>query len=120
MTGAQIPRVQVEPARYATDGGDAAQLMAAYGNPLDEWQRRILDCWLGRDAYGHYTMTSAGLSVPRQNGKNVCLEGREFFGLVISGKRFCIQHTRCALPRKALTAWYGCSQTSGIPKLSNW
>ena len=56
MTGAQIPRVQVEPARYATDGGDAAQLMAAYGNPLDEWQRRILDCWLGRDAYGHYAM----------------------------------------------------------------
>ena len=91
MTGAQIPRVQVEPTRYATDGGDAAQLMAAYGNPLDEWQRRILDCWLGRDAYGHYTMTSAGLSVPRQNGKNVCLEGREFFGLVISGEK--ILHT---------------------------
>ena len=80
MTGAQIPRVQVEPVRYATDGGDAAQLMADYGNPLDEWQRRILDCWLGRDAYGHYTMTSAGLSVPRQNGKTSAWKGGNFLG----------------------------------------
>ena len=91
MTGAQIPRYRIEPERVTTDGADAAALMAAYGNALDEWQQLVLDCWLGRDASGRYTVTSAGLAVPRQNGKNVCLEGREFFGMVINGEK--ILHT---------------------------
>ena len=91
MTGAQIPRYRIEPERVTTDGADAAALMAAYGNALDEWQQLVLDCWLGRDASGQYTVTSAGLAVPRQNGKNVCLEGREFFGMVINGEK--ILHT---------------------------
>ena len=91
MTGAQIPRYCIEPERLSTDGADAAALMAAYGNALDEWQQLVLDCWLGRDISGRYTVTSAGLAVPRQNGKNVCLEGREFFGMVINGEK--ILHT---------------------------
>jgi len=64
MTGAQIPRYRIEPERVTTDGADAAALMAAYGNALDEWQQLVLDCWLGRDASGRYTVTSAGLAVP--------------------------------------------------------
>lgn len=91
MTGSQIPRLRVEPRRVYTDGAAAAALMEAYGVPLAEWQRLILDCWLGKDLAGVYTVTSAGLSAPRQNGKNVCLEAREFFGLVIRGER--ILHT---------------------------
>ena len=47
MTGAQIPRYRIEPERVTTDGADAAALMAAYGNALDEWQQLVLDCWLG-------------------------------------------------------------------------
>ena len=39
MTGAQIPRYRIEPERVTTDGADAAALMAAYGNALDEWQQ---------------------------------------------------------------------------------
>jgi hypothetical protein len=91
MTGSQEPRIRVEPTRVGTDGEDAATLMAAYGVPLDPWQRSVLDCWLGLDENKLYTMTSGGLSVPRQNGKNVCLEAREFFGLVAAGER--ILHT---------------------------
>lgn len=91
MIGAQEPRYRIEPKRVSTDGGDAATLMAAYGSTLDEWQQLVLDCWLGKDAAGRYSVTSAGLGVPRQNGKNVCLEAREFFGLVINGER--ILHT---------------------------
>ena len=91
MTGSQIPRLRVEPARALSDGAAAAALMEAYGVPLAEWQRTVLDCWLGKDLSGAYTMTSAGLSAPRQNGKNVCLEAREFFGMVILGER--ILHT---------------------------
>ena len=66
-------------------------LMAAYGMPLDPWQQDVIECWLGRDQSGAYNVTSAGLALPRQNGKNVCLEAREFYGLVISGER--ILHT---------------------------
>ena len=91
MTGSQEPRIQVEPERAVTDGEDAALLMSAYGNTLDPWQRTVLDCWLGRDAGGGYNVTSAGLALPRQNGKNVCLEAREFYGMVVSGEK--ILHT---------------------------
>lgn len=91
MTGCQEPRIRVEPPRAATDGGDAALLMEAYGCRLDPWQRSVVDCWLGRDEGGEYNVTSAGLAVPRQNGKNVCLEARELFGLICLGEH--ILHT---------------------------
>jgi len=91
MKGSQEPRIKIEPKRSSTDGEDAAFLMAEYGNRLDDWQKIIIDCWLGKDKNGKYNVTSAGLSVPRQNGKNVCLEAREFFGLVINGEK--ILHT---------------------------
>jgi len=91
MRGSQEPRIRVEPQRTSTDGTDAAVLMAEYGYQLDEWQELVLDCWLGRDEAGRYNVTSAGLSLPRQNGKNVCLEAREFFGLVVNGEK--ILHT---------------------------
>lgn len=91
MTGSQEPRYKIEPHRTTTDGGDAALLMSEYGMNLDPWQSVVLDAWLGRDDAGKYNVTSAGLALPRQNGKNVCLEAREFFGLVVNGER--ILHT---------------------------
>lgn len=91
MRGSQEPRIKVEPHRAASHGEDAAMLMAEYGYTLDPWQRAVIDCWLGIDESGKYNVTSAGLSLPRQNGKNVCLEAREFFGLLINGEK--ILHT---------------------------
>ena len=91
MKGNQIPRIRIEPPRSATDGTGAAMLMQAYGVTLDEWQRLVLDSWLGTDPAGQYTVTSAGLSVPRQNGKNCIVEARELYGLVVNGER--ILHT---------------------------
>lgn len=91
MKGSQEPRIKVEPHRIATDGDDAAALMSAYGYELDKWQKSSVDCWLGKDESGKYNVTSAGMTLPRQNGKNVCLEAREFFGLVVNGER--ILHT---------------------------
>lgn len=91
MKGSQEPRLRIEPERTSTDGQDAALLMSAYGSSLDPWQSAVLDCWLGKDEDENYNVTSAGLSLPRQNGKNVCLEAREFFGMVVNGER--ILHT---------------------------
>ena len=91
MKGQQTPRIRIEPERSGTDGKGAAMLMQAYGLTLDDWQRLIVDCWLGKDEVDQYNVTSAGLSVPRQNGKNVCIEAREFYGLTVNGER--ILHT---------------------------
>ena len=91
MVGAREPRYKIEPVRAQSDGPDAGELMAAYGSRLDPWQQDVLDCWLGRDAEGRYTMSTGGLSVPRQNGKNVCLEALELYLLVVLGVR--ILHT---------------------------
>lgn len=91
MQGSQEPRIRIEPVRSETDGEDAAILMSEYGCKLDDWQQLVIDCWLGRDEKGNYNITSAGLALPRQNGKNVCLEAREFYGLVINGEK--ILHT---------------------------
>ena len=88
--GNQEPRVRVEPKRLTTDGADAAALMREYGCDMDPWQSLVIDCWLGGDG-NTYNVTSAGLSSPRQNGKNVCLEAREFFGMVAKGEK--ILHT---------------------------
>ncbi len=91
MKGNQIPRIRIEPKRTGTDGEGAAMLMKAYGVELDEWQRLVIDTWLGTDQAGTYTCTSAGLSVPRQNGKNCIVEARELYGLIVNGER--ILHT---------------------------
>ena len=91
MRGNQNPRIKIEPPRSGTDGKGASMLMQAYGVTLDEWQELLLDCWLGKDQQGKYNVTSAGLSVPRQNGKNCAIEAREFYGLVVNGER--ILHT---------------------------
>lgn len=91
MIGNQNPRIKVEPGRVSTDGTDAALLMQEYGYTLDEWQQTVVNSWLGKDENGEYNVTSAGLSIPRQNGKNVCLEVREFYGMIVNGEK--ILHT---------------------------
>lgn len=85
--GNQIPRIRIEPPRIGSDGPGAAKLMQAYGVQLDEWQKLCCDAWLGKDADGRYTATSAGLSTARQNGKTAVLIARCFYGLVINGER---------------------------------
>lgn len=87
MKGQQTPRIRIEPERSGTDGTGAAMLMQAYGYKLDEWQQLVLDCWLGKDTAGQYTVTSGGLSVPRQNGKSEALLARCFYGLTVNGER---------------------------------
>lgn len=91
MRGEQEPGIRIEPERVMSDGPDAGILMAEYGDRLDPWQQLVVDCWLGRGKDGNYTAMAAGLSVPRQNGKNTCIEAREFYGMVINGEK--VLHT---------------------------
>lgn len=91
MKGSQEPRIRIEPERASSDGPLAGTLMEAYSSRLDSWQQTVVDCWLGKDKNGRYNISRAGLSVPRQNGKNYCIEAREFYGMVVNAEK--ILHT---------------------------
>lgn len=77
------PRIAIEPeGPYTTDGDAAADMCAHYWFTPDEWQRQLLRVWLSRDENGQLRVISAGLSVPRQNGKNGAVECLELYLLV--------------------------------------
>lgn len=79
----QEPRIRIEPEGAAhTDGPDAALLCETYWFSPDPWQRTLMDCWLSRDSEGRLLCITAGLSVPRQNGKTGAIEAMEFYLLV--------------------------------------
>lgn len=73
-----------------TLGDLAIDLARSYRLLLDPWQAGVISTWLATsgDRWAH---TKCGLSVPRQNGKNVDLEVREIFGAVGRGEK--ILHT---------------------------
>lgn len=50
---------------------------------LDPWQSIVLDDWMGRSASGRWASTTCGLSVPRQNGKSLLVEGRSSAGMIM-------------------------------------
>ena len=99
--GRQKPRIAKEPGFIYSDGDDAAELVSAYGYDLDPWQKRVLTCWLGRDEDDRFTATSAGLAVPRQNGKNAVLEARMLYGLVSIGEHILFTAQEVKTARKA-------------------
>ncbi len=87
---AQTPRLRLVPKWSDSFGLEAAEFAAAFGLVADDWQRLILDDWLARKA-SRWLCLTAGLSVPRQNGKNGVIEIRELFGMVLLGEK--ILHT---------------------------
>lgn len=83
--GSQTPRIRLCPEYDHTFGPECGQLAEAYGMKPDPWEQDVLDCWLSRREDGKPAAVTAGLSVPRQNGKNACIEMFELFCIVILG-----------------------------------
>lgn len=91
--GNQQPRLRIYPEGGAyTEGPDAAELCKEYWFDPDPWQRMLLDDWLTRDEYGRLLCVTAGLSCPRQNGKNGAIEALEFYLMLTDGNTH-ILHT---------------------------
>lgn len=86
----QVPTVRVGTTDGPTYSAGAATLVRTCGLDLDPWQQLVLDDWLRRsgEQWAHFR---CGLTIPRQNGKNFCLEARELFGAAVLGER--ILHT---------------------------
>lgn len=107
---AQWPRLQLEPARVDTEGPDAGELASGYGLVPDPWQQLVLNSWLGRDGSGRWSALTAGLSIPRQNGKNAIIEMRCLYGMTQLGEKFLHTAHEVKTARKAfkrLTYFFG-------------
>lgn len=90
--GAQEPRIRVENGSVAyTDGPDAAILISLSKIELFPWQRTVVDAWCSRDENDRPSYTTCGLSVSRQNGKNLIIEAFEIYKLAVDGAH--ILHT---------------------------
>ncbi len=93
----QDPRIRIEPAGAAhTDGPDATLLCQTYWFDPDPWQKLLLNCWLSRDENDRLLVITAGLSVPRQNGKTGAIEAMEFY-LLMTDPSVHILHTAHAV-----------------------
>ena len=87
----QQPRLLTTPqGAISSSGVEAAELAAAAGLFLDDWQRLALDVALGERADGRWAAFEVGLVVSRQNGKGSILEARELAGLFLFGGRLIL------------------------------
>jgi phage terminase large subunit-like protein len=83
LLGDQRPRIASVPPSGWSEGERAADLAAAVGLRLDDWERWVLDQGLGRDDSGQWTAFEKALIVSRQNGKGAILEALELAALFL-------------------------------------
>ncbi len=60
-------------------------LSSSVGLELFDWEARVIDDWCSRDGRDRPAYVTAGLSVPRQNGKNAILEAFELYVTAVCG-----------------------------------
>ena len=91
-TGARKPRIEILTATPSySDGPDAVTLGRSLGTNPFEWQEDVLWHLCARDELDRPAYVTVGLSLPRQNGKNLVLEIYEVYQMVVCGAR--ILHT---------------------------
>jgi hypothetical protein len=83
LLGDQRPRLQSVPPSASSEGDRVADLAAAAGLDLDDWERWVLDQGLGRVAGDQWAAFEACLIVSRQNGKGAILEALELAALFL-------------------------------------
>lgn len=118
LCGVQTPRVEIVPMSASSEVDDAAFLASSYGLTPDPWQWHVLRGWLGRDVAGRRSAGRCALSVPRQNGKNGCLEIRELFGMVALGERFVHTAHEVKTARKAFLRLVSFFENAHYPELA--
>lgn len=89
--GAQLPRIRLVPSCVSTRGADAIDLLGMAGIVPDPWEQQVFHDTMGVTEDGKWTALRVGLNVPRQNGKNLVLEGVELVHLYVDGHQ--VVHT---------------------------
>lgn len=75
-TGNQIPTSWTVPKNDGNDCNDAIAMLEECGFALMDWQKVLLESWMGFGADGRWTAKSCGNSTPRQNGKTRAIQCR--------------------------------------------
>ena len=86
LYGRQQPTARVCPEYAETHGPRVYKLMQKAGFDLMPWQRGLLDDWMGRKPSGEWSASTAGGSVPRQNGKTRDVAARCAGGMMLYGE----------------------------------
>ena len=86
LLGSQEPSVRIYPDFSYSDGPDAIAVLSVGKLYPDPWQGNVLYDWMGRSDAGKWTAPTAGLSVPRQNGKTLDVIGRIASGMILYGE----------------------------------
>lgn len=92
--GRQSPTFEQVKHFERSDGEQAVALASEFfGNPLD-WQTYALGVLLARDKRDKYLFHTAGITLPRQNGKSWIVRARCFYGLITTGEKilYTCQH----------------------------
>lgn len=84
-TGNQLPTASVVPDCVGNDIFDCIELLSACGIELMDWQKVLLEAWLGYDANGKWAARSCGNQVPRQNGKTLAIQARALVEMLFYG-----------------------------------
>lgn len=73
------PRFGWAPPAARSLGRDCIEFWEAHGGRLFEWQKLVIDGFLGLDENDQWVAANCGLNVARQNGKGVVLQALEVF-----------------------------------------
>ena len=86
------------------------ELAGALDEPLFPWQGEVLDQWLEHDDADRLTRLSAGLVVPRRNGKSHLIAYRILAGLLLLGEKRVLYTAHSGqlaqeMFRRCITSW---------------
>lgn len=84
--GNQKPRIDVYHDGDLSLAEKTIELLEAYGREPYPWQKAVLRRWMVRDEDDKWANPTAGLIVPRQNGKSWLAEARILGGMIFLGE----------------------------------
>lgn len=91
LEGIETPTFSLIPESSYQSGPEAIRLAETYGVSPFQWQKNVVNAWMGERADGLWSSTVCALCVSRQNGKGEILVIRELYGLFVLDEQ--ILHT---------------------------
>lgn len=84
-TGNQLPTTEVKVPCIGNDCLDAIDLLSEAGYELMDWQKYLLEAWMGYKADGRWAAKTCANQTPRQNGKTLVICARALAEMLFYG-----------------------------------
>lgn len=84
-TGNQLPTIEVKVPCIGNDCLDAIDLLSEAGYELMDWQKYLLEAWMGYKADGRWAAKTCANQTPRQNGKTLVICARALAEMLFYG-----------------------------------